>query len=96
MLNSYGNPEYDKPHDDPAQMKISYRAPPHRLRQFECYVSRLIPKKQRTDKTLGARSNACMMDGYVHDSTTLWRIWDPEHKTVKAQYDVIFVEDRNT
>jgi hypothetical protein len=30
------------------------------------------------------------MVGYVHDSTTLWRIWDPEHNTVKAQSDVIF------
>jgi hypothetical protein len=35
------------------------------------------------------------MVGYVHDSTTLWRIWDPEHNTVKAQLDVIFGEDRN-
>jgi hypothetical protein len=36
-----------------------------------------------------------MMVGYVHDSTTLWRIWDPEHNTVKAQSDVIFDQDRN-
>jgi len=35
------------------------------------------------------------MVGYVHDSTTLWRIWDPEHNTVKAQSDVIFDKDRN-
>jgi len=35
------------------------------------------------------------MVGYVHDSTTLWRIWDPEHNTVKAQSNVIFDEDRN-
>jgi hypothetical protein len=31
-----------------------------------------------------ARSKACMMVGYVHDSMILWRIWDPEHNTVKA------------
>jgi hypothetical protein len=36
-----------------------------------------------------------MMVGYVHDSTTLWRIWDPEHNTVKAQSDVTIDEDRN-
>jgi hypothetical protein len=37
-----------------------------------------------------ARSKARIMVGYVHDSTTLWRIWGPEHNTVKAQSDVIF------
>jgi len=31
----------------------------------------------------------------VHDSTILWRIWDPEHNMVKAQSDVIFDKDRN-
>jgi hypothetical protein len=36
-----------------------------------------------------------MMVGYTHDSTTLWRIWDPEFKAVKAQSEVIFDEDRN-
>jgi len=33
---------------------------------------------------------ASIVAGYVHDSTTLWRIWDPEHNSVKAQSDVIF------
>jgi len=32
---------------------------------------------------------------YVHDSTTLWRIWDPEHNIGKDQSEVIFDEDRN-
>jgi len=95
MLHSYGKPEYDKPPDNPTRMKISYKAPLHHLCRFGCYISRLIPEKQRTDKKLGARSKACMMVGYVHNSTTLWRIWDPEHNTVKAQSDVIFDEDRN-
>jgi len=71
MLHSYGKPEYDKPPDDSTRIKISYKAPLHHLRRFGCYVSRLIPEKQRTDKKLGARSKACMMVGYVHDSTTL-------------------------
>ena len=45
---------------------------------------------------MGARSKpACMMVGYVHNSTTLWRIWDPEFKTVKSQSEVIFDEERN-
>jgi hypothetical protein len=36
-----------------------------------------------------------MMVGYVHDSTTTWRIWDPEFKTIRTQSDVIFDEERN-
>jgi hypothetical protein len=36
-----------------------------------------------------------MMVGYTHNSTTVWRIWDPEFKAVKAQSEVIFDEDRN-
>jgi len=95
MLHSYGKPEFDKPPDNPTQMKISYKAPLDHLHRFGCYVSRLIPEKQITDKKLWPRSKACMMVGYVHDSTTLWRIWDPEHNTVKDQSDVIFDEDRN-
>jgi hypothetical protein len=95
MQHSYGRPEFEKPLDDPTRKRINYKAPLHHLCRFGCYASRLIPEKQRTDQKLGARSKACMMVGYVHDSTTLWRIWDLEHKTVKAQSDVIFDEERN-
>ena len=35
------------------------------------------------------------MVAYVHTSTTLWRIWDPEFKAVKSQSEVIFDEERN-
>jgi len=35
------------------------------------------------------------MVGYVHDSTTLWRIWDPALQVVRSQSDVIFDEERN-
>ena len=35
------------------------------------------------------------MVGYVHDSTTTWRVWDTEHQTVRTQSDVIFDETRN-
>jgi hypothetical protein len=37
-----------------------------------------------------ARFRASMMVSYLHDSTTLRRISDLEHSTVKAQSDVIF------
>ena len=35
------------------------------------------------------------MVGYVHDSTTLWRIWDPAFQVVRSQSDVIFDKERN-
>jgi len=95
MLQSYGKHESEKPLDDPTRKKISYKAPLNYPRQFGCYISRLIPEKQRTDTKLGDGSKACMMVGYVHDSTTSWRIWNPEHNTVKAQSDVICDEDWN-
>jgi len=53
------------------------------------------PREAENRPEAESTSKACMMVGYVHDSTTLWRIWDPEHNTVKAQSDVIFDEERN-
>jgi len=31
---------------------------------------------QQTEKKFGSRSNTCMMLGYVHDTTKIWRNWD--------------------
>jgi len=31
----------------------------------------------------------------VHNSTTLWRIWDPAFGVVQSQSDVVFHEERN-
>jgi len=36
-----------------------------------------------------------MMVGYIHDSNTLWRLWEPEFQIVKAQSEVIFDEEKN-
>jgi len=96
MLHSYGTPEFDKPLQDSPCKRINYKAPLHHLHRFGYYASRLICAKQRPDQKLGAQSKALMMVGYVHDSVTLWRIRDPEHRTVKAQSEVIFDEERNT
>ena len=76
------------------QIPISYAAPLH-LRRFGCWVSRRIPEPRRTDSKFGARSKPCTMVGYVHDSTTVWKIWDPEEGKVKTQSEVIFDEERN-
>jgi hypothetical protein len=35
------------------------------------------------------------MVGYIYNSTTLSRIWDPAFRVVRSQSDVIFDEERN-
>jgi transposase InsO family protein len=75
------------------------RAPPpapiHHLRRFGCRAFRHIPEEQRSDKKLGERSKQCMMVGYVHHTTKLWKVWDPEFKKVLHVSDVVFDEDVN-
>ena len=80
MLHSHGKPTHTAD-----QIPISYAAPLHHLRRFGCWVSRQIPEPRRTDSKFGSRSKPCMMVGYVHDSTTVWKIWDPEEGKVKTQ-----------
>ena len=43
---------------------------------------------------MGARSKPCMMLGYVHDTTKIWRIWDPEQRKVVNCSDVEFDENQ--
>jgi len=35
------------------------------------------------------------MVGYTHESTTLWRIWDPDFHVVRTQSEVIFDKEQN-
>jgi transposase InsO family protein len=42
------------------------------LRRFGCVVWKHIPKSQRMDAKMGTRAKACMMLGYVHDTTKIW------------------------
>jgi hypothetical protein len=70
-------------------------APIHHLRRFGCRAYRLIPEEQRSDKKLGERSKMCMMVGYVHHTTKLWKLYDPEFKKVMHCSDVEFDEDVN-
>jgi hypothetical protein len=51
MLNSYGMPEYDKLADDTTCKPINYTAPLDHLRRFGCNVVRLIPERQRIDRS---------------------------------------------
>ena len=66
----------------------------HHLRRFGYIAYKRIPKEQQIDTKMGARSKACMMVGYVHDTTKIWRIWDPEFKKVVQCSDVKFDEGR--
>jgi hypothetical protein len=70
-------------------------APIHHLRRFGYRAYRLIPEEQRLDKKLGERSRKCMMVGYVHHTTKLWKLYDPEFKKVLHCSDVEFDEDVN-
>jgi len=90
LLHGFGKPTHNANGN-----KISYHAPLHNLGWFRCYASRLIPEVQCQDKFC-PRSKPCMMVGYIHNSETLWRIWDSEFQMVKAQSEVIFHEERNT
>jgi hypothetical protein len=70
-------------------------APIHHLRRFGCRVWKLIPEAQRSDKKLGDRSKPCMMVGYVHHTTKLWKLYDPESRQVIHASDVDFDEEVN-
>ena len=61
------------------------------LRRFGCAAYRLIPKDQRSGK-FASRSRECIMIGYVHSSTTIWKLWDRSRKALVQASDVTFDE----
>jgi len=61
------------------------------LRRFGCAAYRLIPKDQRSGK-FASRSRECIMIGYVHSSTTIWKLWDRSRKSLVQASDVTFDE----
>jgi len=79
------NTDADQSEDDKPKL--------HHLRRFGCLAYRRIPKEQRIDTKMGARSKPSMMLGYVHNTTKIWRIWDPEQWKVANCSDVEF--DKN-
>jgi len=90
MVQAFGKPFRDNDGNE-----ISYKALLHHLPRFGCYTSQLIPKPQRHGK-FGPSSKQFIMVGYVHDSTTLWLIWDLAFHIVGSQSNVILKEERNT
>jgi hypothetical protein len=71
------------------------KPPLNHLRRFGCVAYKLIPKQQRMDAKMGARSRKCMMLGYVHSTTKIWKLWDPEQMKVTQCSDVKFDEATN-
>jgi transposase InsO family protein len=67
------------------------------LRRFGCTVYKYIPKEQRDSGKFSARSKPCMMLGYVHRTTKIWRIWDFTSGRGRAVQcsNVIFKEAEN-
>jgi len=61
---------------------------------LRCVVWKHIPKSQRLDAKMGARAKACMMLGYVHDTTKIWRIWDPDFGKAVNCSDLYFDESQ--
>jgi len=61
------------------------------LRRFGCTAYKLIPEAQRDGK-FRERAKKCVFLGYVHDTVSLWRLWDPESKRVIQASDVRFAE----
>ena len=54
------------------------------LRRFGSAAHKLIPAEQRNGK-FSSHSRQCLMLGYVHDTTKIWRLWDPvESRTIQA------------
>ena len=67
------------------------------MKKFGCLAFKHIPKVHRSGK-FGTRSQGCVFLGYVHDSATIYRLWDfdngPRGKQIEAS-NVIFVEKKN-
>ena len=75
----------------PYEMLFSQKPELGRLRSFDCVAYKLIPEAQRKGK-FAERAKKCGLLGYVHETTKIWRLWDPQSKRVVQASDVRFVE----
>jgi len=80
-------------HRTPYEMLNQGKKPAfHHLRRFGCQAYKLVPPPQRKHRKFGERSRLCTMIGYVHDATTMWRLWDTEEKRMITASNVVFDE----
>jgi len=63
------------------------------FRRFGCAAYKLIPNEQRVGK-FTERAQECTFLGYVHDTSKIWRLWEPHGKRVIQASDVTFDENR--
>jgi len=63
------------------------------LRRFGCAAFKFIPKELRKGK-FAERSTECIFLGYVHDTSKIWRLWDPQSSRVIEASDIVFDEHR--
>ena len=79
----------------PYQMLYGSRPPLHYLHCFGCTVYRHIPKEQRQGK-FADWGRACMMLGYIHNTSKIWRVWDFTGRgRAVDSLNVVFVEEEN-
>lgn len=64
------------------------------IRRFGCDAYRHVPAARRTK--IQEKTRCCIMLGYVHDTTKLWKLWDPIQRGVINAADIKFDEDNNT
>ena len=98
MTSSYlyeRSPSRPLNHKSPYEMLSEGKKPPiHHLRRFGCLAYKLIPPPQPTNRKFGERSRSCVMIGYVHDATTMWRLCDTVEKRMIIASNVIFNEGK--
>jgi len=78
-------------HHTPYEMLTGQKPELQHLRRFGSTVYKLIPPEQRNGK-FSSRSRKCLMLGYVHDTTKVWRLWDTVESRVIQASNVRFDE----
>ena len=76
----------------PHEKLYSKRAPIEHLRRFGSVAYKLIPTAQRVQTKFGPRSKLYAFIGYVHNTTKIWKLYDPVSKNVVHASDVVFDE----
>ena len=78
----------------PFEMIYNEKPELHHLRRFGCLAYKLVPLPQRGEKKFGRRSQECIMLGYVHQTTKIWRLWNQSTKQVVQVSDARFDEGK--
>ena len=81
-------------HKTPYEMLNQGKKPViHHLWRFGCQAYKLVPPPQRKHRNFSERSRLRTMISYVHDATTMWRLWDTVEKRMITASNVMFDEE---